>query len=676
MDDRPGLIVQTPQHQPRGGETFPPVFVPAVASWDSPQRPAGWGTGLFHVPSVSVGTTTPESERTVDFRHDVWQYGKSFRDTEAYLDDGTPIDVSQLLQVNHSPEDRALYLRDFEVAPPTGTLAIPENSIRRNLNHDAIRTKTQDFEVLETRRRTTVTHIYSVRHPYNGGPQLREWVYDEEYGTELLVYRRTIPGEVQYRLVRTRSMMPSGLVQDNLWIQGRLADIPIAGRRVTLDELNAANDGTRNHQYALFLYESVYYITDSYQEEGQVYTYTKTRGSVWPDTNLVLLSTNERLPEEGENLPPVVDGWTDRYEAAPVVVTELERGDTLYSIDDQWHGPRFKWERPTFIADQGRIQAYSNSITAYGHTFKPDPADANSTPSWTFLRDTPRRTTSGWDFSPLIVLVKQGQEVHAVRPDGSKETVRVADFERNVLRLKQGYMANFEHDATTNSWPPQWGWVRCAAPEAPGGYNSRAVAAHDPWRDNRKHPQAGLHPLEWDWKQRPNKRPRQTPATAPRSTLGLTLADVTTLYSGEEKGPRAAPPLRLPVTATVGGTDVRKAVAKRFLYQPANWPEELNDSTSAGSPLLLDFGPLPVPGADERLAAALLIRYRGPDQDITVNGLGVRLYRLGNNAAEDRGWHSYVLYVQPAQTYELRHLGRISRALLCVRVVSTLGGVQ
>lgn len=314
------------------------------------------------------------------------------------------------------------------------------------------------------------------------------------------------------------------------------------------------------------------------------------------------------------------------------------------------------------------------TLTAFGHTFQGG--------TWAALRDLPETREDGTvDWDRVLVLHASDTTVTAVRQDGTARSLPRARFEEEVLRVAAGSFRAFSAVGTlNNTWPPQWAWCEC-------GDETRAVTVHEVWRDSQKaRPQEDAQPPpgpdHWYWPGRPARPPRALPASAPAAPLGLTLADVTGAVLHDEPLRRGEAPLRLPLAATVEGVDVLPRVAKRILYPPAEWPEELDDRTSAAGPLTLTFGlpdpPRPPAGEDpgEKWEAALVLRLKTRASVITVNGEGYPLLKLGHNAPARRGWHPYVVAVPVAATYTLEFPGQCSRALLCVRVMPAPGEAQ
>lgn len=314
-------------------------------------------------------------------------------------------------------------------------------------------------------------------------------------------------------------------------------------------------------------------------------------------------------------------------------------------------------------ASDGRPNA---TLTAFGHEFTGG--------SWAAIRDAPTRNEQGevTDWDRVLVLHASADTVTAVRMDGSTESIPREQFEREVLRVGAGEFLGFSPVGTLfHSWPHDWAWCVCKT-------DTRAVTLHEAWRDSQvvrpkldASPPPG--PDHWYWKARPRKRPRKLPAAAPHAPLRLTLADIAAPVLHDEPLKRGEGPLLLPETATAGERDVRRVVAKRVYYPPAEWDEELDDRTSTTGPLRLTFklpDPPRTPQGDdpgEDWAAALVLRLKTAKLDITVNGETIPLGKLGHNAGEKRGWHPYVVPVPVTDTYTLTFQGQCSRALLCVR---------
>ena len=284
-------------------------------------------------------------------------------------------------------------------------------------------------------------------------------------------------------------------------------------------------------------------------------------------------------------------------------------------------------EEPQRLGDGETLSAYGQILT--GGT-------------WTALRDNPRwdAEKKEWDFSPLIVLHERGETVTAIRPDGQRERCTRAQFEMEVLRCEAGAFEGFSPAGLMeHSWPPQWAFAVCKK-------ETRALAAHDPWRDStrRRVPET---PPSWAWPARPAKRPKVMPKSAPKAPLGVTLADIVPASQPEPLA-KGTGPLGVPIAAdplegaqVVGRVESPlAAVAKRLLYSPAQWPEELDDQTGIRGEVRLTW-------AHATGRAALLIRARAaPGLACTVNGIKVQPQKLGHNVSEKRGYHTYLLVTE------------------------------
>lgn len=290
------------------------------------------------------------------------------------------------------------------------------------------------------------------------------------------------------------------------------------------------------------------------------------------------------------------------------------------------------------------------TLTAYGHSL--------SGGTWAALRDNPVPLDGGgWDFERVVVLHESGGTITAVRSDGTAESCSREVFEREVLRVAVGSFVRFlGHGHAYHTWPNQWAWAAVST----GG---RALVAFDPWRDCMKKRQPDT-PASWAWPGRPPKRPKKVPEK-PRCPLNVALAMVG--RPADDPLAKGEGPLLLPLKAEVqaGGAwgaspEALTALAKRVLYQPAGWRDELDDSTKVKGEVKVTF--------DAALnKAALLIRGRatgGKAFAVTVNGQAATLHKLGHNAPEKRGWHPYLLEVATSEkTILLSSNGEISRCL-------------
>ena len=131
--------------------------------------------------------------------------------------------------------------------------------------------------------------------------------------------------------------------------------------------------------------------------------------------------------------------------------------------------------------------------------------------------------------------------------------------------------------------------------------------------------------------------------------------------------PRGQAPALLPSAVLIAGQHspgALAALAKRTLYPPALWPEELDDRTAVKGALTIIFENVP---PYIRESPVLFGRIRGaglrPPAEVTYGP--VRL--LGHNA-QARGWHPFLLSVPsvktPKITLELRFDAPVSRLLL------------
>lgn len=397
-----------------------------------------------------------------------------------------------------------------------------------------------------------------------------------------------------------------------------------------------------------------------------------------------LVEDRDQIADEQHNYPLVPGGTIRRSSRAPSVTLR----DTIFS---EWPeeadpdpirftaaGGQITVEGPRTVAPQLLEDREGNptaTLTAFGHAFRGG--------SWAAIRDAPVRDEKGvvTDWNRVLVLHAGSTAITAIRQDGSTETLSRRRFEREVLRVPAGSFVGFAPTGMFfNSWPHDWAW-------AVTKQDARAVTLHDAWRDSqaaKPRPDADPPPGpdHWYWKARPRRRPRRKPADPPVAPLRLTLADVTAGVSQDDPLKRAEGPLLLPETATVGRRDVRKIVAKRIFYPPAEWEDELDDRTSTAGPLKLTFKlpdpPRPPQGDQpgEDWGAALVLRLKTTKDTVIVNGETLDLGKLGHNRDEKRGWHPYVLPVPVAETYTLTFRGACSQALLCVRKWSEPGKAQ
>lgn len=130
---------------------------------------------------------------------------------------------------------------------------------------------------------------------------------------------------------------------------------------------------------------------------------------------------------------------------------------------------------------------------------------------------------------------------------------------------------------------------------------------------------------------------------------------------------RGQAPLLLPTEVRVGTGDpsasALRALAKRILYPPAGWTDELDDRTSIKGRLTLTFGGS-LPGGGP---AVLLLRARRGSRRDPVDRQYGPLTPLGHSAGA-RGWQPYLLVLGEPLTPDLTLIldidAPLSRALL------------
>lgn len=612
VDDRPGLIVQTPQHQPRSGETATPVFVPPLPSWDSPQRPGRFGAE--HLPRTDERGTflgergTPAggglllddgrvlfvSPHFIDHaRREVRTQRQSDLITEAGYAAHSVVAPPISGAVNRAPE---LRLTPFRFALLDGASAwLTDLTAReggRQWRDTTLSTLTwtgdEVKEVLDTETRSGTVYSARVRLDRDGAPG------EAFAGYELLTAWAQPSEGPQFR---TRERILYGL---------REFGQPVALWRV-------------DYQFRTL--------------------------SEW-GAELQPVGTNTRTLVAGPLEWQTFEDWP---------LTVLVVGGKRFVSPDG----KIVIESADIHPDEPQHLRDGEILTAYGHVLTGG--------TWAALRDNPRwdAEKTAWDFSPLIVLHERGETVTAIRPDGKRETCDRAQFEMEVLRCEAGTFQGFSPvGLMEHSWPPQWAFAIC-------GEETRALAAHDPWRDStrRRVPET---PSSWAWPGRPARRPK-SPPMRPHAPLGVTLADI---FPASQPEPLAKGegPLRLPGGAelfegarVVGGGAPLAAVAKRLLYAPAEWPEELDDRTGIRGGVRLTW-------AQAQGKAVLLIRARAPATGLTVqvDGKEIAPRKLGHNVRERRGYHSYLLVTEATgRTLDLKTNGVLTRVLRFDRAEQT-----
>lgn len=366
-------------------------------------------------------------------------------------------------------------------------------------------------------------------------------------------------------------------------------------------------------------------------------------GDAWPDLWSLGVVTR-RAADWGREAPPVIDpnAPTTTEVSGPL---EWQVWDALPPLPAQ--PPGLRWRSPDGrVTVEGPDQSdpadlTESTLTAYGSTLGGG--------TWAALRDVPVQREDGtWEFDRIIVLHEAGGTVTAVRPGGIESCTR-AVFEEEVLRVSPGTFQRFSPVGSLfSSWPPPWAFALVGTAQE---VEARALVAGDAWRDAiKRKPAPGAQPpagpASWYWPARPGRRPKSLPTSAPRSPLGVTLADVLGRVEQDEPLPRGEAPLRLPSQVEVWkekrwevSTSALTALAKRTLYAPAGWLDELDDRTSVRLPVRITW-------AAATGQAVLLLRAKPPSGkalEVTVNGTPYAALKLGHNAPEKRGWHPYVV---------------------------------
>ncbi|MDO4244555.1 MAG: hypothetical protein Q4C89_00840 [Deinococcus sp.] len=725
VDDRPGLIVQTPQHQPRVGEGEPPSFVPLPPSYDTPQRPGAWGVTAFHVPKTEKGgvfsavETAPKDEPPTRraFVLDDGNFCVVYNTTNP---DGTgaDADINPALAVDH--DERVVrwvqtdsielpspvvprpqgwdgkddgqdysYIDDFWAAPrypwplkADGNWKSEQEVLTPQLGSDGETTLPPDFDGVHLTYDYRWTKIMLVAQHFGGQretgvlvdhvTQRRIFYRDrlvsepkpDERGVAFLADDGGVLGQVQQRrTLRVRG--EPGLFQ---W--------PVS---------NAPDTGWFSLSPDIFYEGSGLMEVERTYDEGDsryvvAWVTTSASGSAAP-SDLELGNTTVWLV--GSGAAQSMQRQLATYSLLPVY-------DRVLSLSP-WIDPLPDYTSPErtilgFVADGGRVMvrygteehsawvaSYSDlndetTLTAYGRTFNRG--------TWTAIREPPQKDDPP-DFVRVLVLVadRRAGTVTAVRPPeaatpdapGTVETIAWNVFAREVLRCETFRFLRIGD--LWHSWPPERAWATCsrvANSEDLSDYDMRAFGAHDPWRDSiKRKPKEKPGPSHWYWPSRPARRPKTLPESAPKAPLGLTLYDVAPLYSvqREEALKRGESPATSPLTATRSGQDVWRLVAK----------PELDDRTSTSGPLELTFAKLRDPRPPgpmfpgEQQGAALLLRLKTTADSITVDGKPTSIYRLGHNADDKRGWHEYAVPVPVRERYTLNFSGQCSRARLVAR---------
>lgn len=126
---------------------------------------------------------------------------------------------------------------------------------------------------------------------------------------------------------------------------------------------------------------------------------------------------------------------------------------------------------------------------------------------------------------------------------------------------------------------------------------------------------------------------------------------------------RGQAPFLLPTRVEVGGEPNPKALAalaKRILYPPAKWKDELDDRTSARGLLTVTFaGELPGGGH-----AVLYLRARSGKAP-PVCAVHGALQPLGHNAGK-RGWQPFILPIELSLEPDMTITTNINAPLSCL----------
>ena len=626
VNGRPAPPVQ------RGGEDTP--FVPPVPSWDTPQRP---GFGGYAPTNDASGTFLGLG-------------GHLLTTAPAVLDTG---EARLLMQPRFDHQAGKIYAVEIEEKVATGlnkaSVQLPAMYALVQFLNTPEQAKPHDFKIViysdmrlqmrainlqehKNRGLKTATY-YNATIAYKDGTSSRT-----SYGVSLtrgsvITADFDLLTTIDDKEVALKRTGPFELV--TRWIGGPNDPRILRERSLTMKMVNPEKPDWR------------YWFTDMRFTIGDVDRYNQTPdewGAEYPGQPTTIYTPIDLLPE--------LQLWGPPDPAPP------RAGQRTFTSPD---GAVFVQGKDT---DSDPANLKEAELTAYGQTLVGG--------TWTALRDNPQlRKDGSWDYSPVIVLHEKGDVVTALRPDGSRETTTRAKFARESLRIEPDKFERFSSGGLgQHSWPPQWA-------DAGGEGAAVAMVAHDGWRDNVKHPPtsppAPPLPAGWVWTGRPPKRPKIAPKAAPRPPLGISLAGAQP--SGLEALKKGQGPLDLPIKVEVKDDKGTwqpspaglKALAKRMLYQPAGWPEELSDGTSISKAARVTFAT-----TDERMLLWLRLKVSAEEAPtLKVDGVTVALLRLGHNAPEKRGTHPYLAEIvtplgddgQPKKTLTLEFSGRLSRLL-------------
>lgn len=325
--------------------------------------------------------------------------------------------------------------------------------------------------------------------------------------------------------------------------------------------------------------------------------------------NSVLVSAWNSLPEEErlklfaqteprracfERIAPLPKGFVFHWQAFTPFPKDTFSGDfEAFSSPDGGVKSVLHWEKSMYWG----APKWRATYTLYGHTKTAELTMgdigfnnlfAKKGCSWAALRAAPKwlEREGRWDFSGVIVLYEDGDEVGAIREDGSLKTMKRQDFEREVLRLPEGVrLKEFDYYGYgDHSWPPQ----RCAARVARVGDQTLgdenewarvSLIAWDAWRDAiaTAPPEGTQDPEHWYWAARPSTRPKIMPDSAPKAPLDVGLADIGSALVPTPKGEH---PGRLPDVEVWseedGDWNKTSLPDKREVYPPSEYPEKID----------------------------------------------------------------------------------------------------
>ncbi|MFC4637000.1 hypothetical protein [Deinococcus hohokamensis] len=583
--------------QPRTTEPEDVQFVPGVTSWDSPQRPAA--TGVHFVPLARPPQPPQDLGTPATFWH---------RPSEGYGDLLPPDLMPGQVRLNDGTKTQGstgARVRSGEFVE----LAQPAHLERLDLPLDVL----------------VVGH---------GTPEANQ-------GGSYYVFTLDEDGLIQIASEFTR---PYGYAVEHL---GQVSVTMVTARRswwqINRTDLRDGTVTTTTTPRAVTAEQRLHVVTPDQGalqplRRKQMVDGAPLRTTLWGHRIQPL------PPEDTQYLPgsmegfflvealgwPEEMGWPESY--AKVGTLEFP-GITYASPPPPW--PGFEWHSPDDqVSWVGDPETGQRTLTAYGHSL--------SGGTWAALRGVaiwdPK--TQAWVNAAVTVVHEAGGIITAIHSDGTSEQCSQADFEAEVLRCPVGAFQGFAPESMGwPAWPPQWAWAH--ATQA-----ARAIVAWDAWRDSTlRH-----------WAGRPRRRPetdRAPPETRP--PLGLALASTAPRIVDAEPLAVGQPPFQLPSLVEVWDEEGQawqpsftalKALRKRMLYRPAEWPEELDDRSSvAGRTRLRVTFTGPVMPSPDLAVVALMLRAKvshGQRPEVHVNGELADVLALGVNAGR-RGWQPFLV---------------------------------